>query len=190
MSTCQEVINTAYRELGIIGDGQRAPSAEQAVDGLEALQSWYIERANGGTFGRLTDLYKSEAYTAKEFERIRKDAAVTITIPTTITDDPNTDERTPHDMALIVVLYQSLAQYSLYEATVGAWSRLDLLTLAGTAPLSTRGLNGLACCLATSIAAQHGYDIHPRTVRKADAFMATLTARYASPRRVTEIEAF
>lgn len=185
MATCRDIITSAMRKLRQLPSGDSA-SADEADDGLTALQAMYLSWVGQGLFGRLTDVIKDAAYTAEEWERVRKDAAVTITIPDTITDDATGDERAPYDLALIEVIYPTdgTRQISLYDANLGVWVRLDSLTLDSDAPLSGRGEHGLACALATYWADEFGIElVGPATARSATNFRLQLSYKVGVQRR-------
>lgn len=183
MATCNDVIRRALQKARVLAEGED-PTAEQAADGLTALQSLLDGWVTGGMFGALTDVYKSAAYTAKEFERVRKDAAVTITIPDTIEDPQTGETRTPRDRACIQVVYPSAGtkQSYLYDAQVGDWVQIQSLALTDDTPLQGLGVDGLASVLALDVADEYGVDVTPSTAAKAARFVANLSGQFNSDR--------
>jgi hypothetical protein len=189
MATCRDIITRALRKIGEVSEGQPAANAYAATNALATLQAWYEDGFNGGMFGRFSEVIATEDYEAGEFERIRKDAAITVTIPDAITDDETGEERPPVDLCPIAVVEDGAdPQYSLYDAIAGAWVRLDGLTLDSDAPLSTRGADGLACVLAALIADEFGGKVGQITVSRATHFRMALVSRHAAARRVVEYE--
>lgn len=184
MATCRDIINSAMRKLRLIAPGEDA-TGDEAADGLIALQAMYLSWVGQGLFGRLTDVLTEENYEANEWERVRKDAAATVTLPATVSDPFTGDVRAPHDLALIEVLYptDSTRQVSLYDANLGDWIRLDSLTLGSGAPLAGRGEHGLACALATYWADEFGAEVGPTTGRSAVNFRLQLSYKVGSSRR-------
>jgi hypothetical protein len=189
MATCREIITAAARKVGDVSEGKPAPSAYTSAVMLDVLQGWYDQIVNTGLFGRLTDVYVSADYEAKEFERIRKDATATITYPTVITDDPCSDPRVPYDLALVVVA-GATPEHHLYDGQLGSWVRLDGLTLDTEAPLSRRSRDGLASALAVQVCEDAG--IAPGAVLsgKAQRFATMLSLGDGSPRRPAPAEFF
>lgn len=191
MATVRDVITAALRKPGVLGAGDTA-AAEDAADALPVLQSMYLEWVASGAFGRLTDVLKEADYTAKEQERVRKDAACTVSLPDTITDAGTGEARAPRDLSLVVVTYPAAGtvEHHLYDAFLGDWVRLDGLDLDATAPLSGRGLDGLVSCLARRVAEDHGRSVGPVTMRSAALFESALSSRFSSERRETEVDYF
>lgn len=96
MSTCKQIIQSAFRRSGVTGFNTPMNAAQAAV-GLERLQELYRNGMSTGLFGRLTDFrVASGNYTALEWQRITKvsDASV-ITIPTSY--DMNNNDGNPND---------------------------------------------------------------------------------------------
>lgn len=178
MATCNDIITRALRKLRVIGAGED-PTSDEAADGLTVLQSMYLGWVDNGVFGRLEPVITSVALTAEENQRIRKDAAVTVTIPTTIEDEDTGEDRAPRDLAIVDVVTASdgTRQVSVYDALKGSWVRLDGLALTDTAPLATRGEDGLACLLAVLLADEFGGNVGPITAKLGANFLAQLAAK-------------
>jgi hypothetical protein len=88
MTTVRDIITFGLKLARITSPGED-PTDDEAADGLFALQGMFDAWVNDGMFGRLTDVYKEEAYEAAEWERVVSTS--TVTRPTTITNDG--DER-------------------------------------------------------------------------------------------------
>lgn len=181
MATCLEIIEGALVELGArpLGD---AVGAEEAARGLALMQAMYREAVEKGVFGRVEEYLASDDYEAEEGQRVYS-AGHTITLPTTIEDADTGDDRRPLDLAMIQVVYASAdPQISIYDAHVGAWVRIDNLTLAGTAPFSGRNRHGLECALAGKLAASFQRPVPDSTNAYASGLASVLTNRFSAPR--------
>lgn len=148
MATCQEVVTAALRLSRVIGVGA-SPTSSESDRGMECLQSLYDGWVTGGMFGELEDVYLEESDTALEGKRYFVPTGYTLTDAASIYVDEDGAVRQPRDLAL----YESLTQagtraVKLYDRT--DWVAMTGLALASTAPLSNRGLMGLAAVLATS----------------------------------------
>lgn len=149
-STCRDVITLALR-IGKVTGISGALTAAEASLGLEALQSFYLDLAANGMFGRLADVQASSAFTASPGQRIRTTGGAAVTIPTTVARD-GCGASPPYDLSLIEVVDVDAGTRSLklYEAPLGGWTELCDLTLDSPAPLISRGAIGLAATFATS----------------------------------------
>lgn len=179
MTTVRQTITRAYRMLGVLGEGNRAPSADQAVDGLEALGSLYLQLISAGRFGPMTDVAVEEAYTAGENERIAdiSGLSVAITLPTTIADtDENGDAttRAPQDRSVVQIAGGSTYIYDIGNPGEAKWVSVDSLTLDSVTPLSARYATPIAALLACAIAAETGFDPPAMVLSMAEAGRATL----------------
>lgn len=180
--TCRNLIARAMRKLTVLGAGE-SPGASEATDALEVLQGLYDGWLTAGLFGAMTDVIKSADYTAKEFERVRKDAACTITIPTTIEDEYTGLDRPPRDLAVIQVLYPATdaRETHLYDATLGEWVRIEALTLDSVPPLYNRNRDGLASCLAEALADEYQTQVGALTIARAALFRSNLGLNLNNP---------
>ena len=161
MATCSEVVIRAYR-MGLVPLAA-TPTTEEQAFGLETLQSMFDTWVATGMFGRLTDVYKTAAYTAKEGERVHTSGSPTITIPSTYAFDGDAGtDRPPYDLSLIEVQDGATRNVWLYDRS--AWVDLVGLTTSDDCPLTDRGLNGLCACLALEMSGPHG-DPLPNSVR-------------------------
>lgn len=148
MATCQETVTAALRLARVIGVSA-SPTSSESDRGLECLQSLYDGWVTGGMFGELEDVYLDSSDTAEEGKRYFVPTGYTLTDTTSIYVDAEGNTRQPRDLSL----YESLTEagtrtVKLYDRT--AWVSMTGLTLASTAPLSNRGMMGLAAVLATS----------------------------------------
>lgn len=82
MTTCLNILKSAYRRSGIVAAGVNL-NATQVQIGMERLIELYDRGIQTGLFGRLTDYYLTSGnYTALEWQRIFKaSAGSTITLP-------------------------------------------------------------------------------------------------------------
>lgn len=147
MTTCRDTITQALRLTKVIASGDAA-SADEADDGMVALQSFYDQLVTGGMFGTLRDFYKTDEYEAKEGERITAPAGVTITFPETLSDNDNGGDRVPRDLACIETIIDGARTVKIWDRT--GWVDLLGLDLNDTAPLAERNAFGLAAALAVS----------------------------------------
>lgn len=201
MSTCRDIATAAYRKIGALGAG-RSMSAAQAEAAMSALQGLYEGWIAGGKFGALRDRLVCESHTARENERIviNTTDAITITIPDTLRRHWGDwgcswawgccDEwRPPLDLALIAVVDPSTSAGAIgvYDGLSASWVSLVRLALTDPAPLSNRGRDGLACCLAMRLADEYGQQVTPMTLRSAALFESALSR---SVRHVPEPQYF
>jgi hypothetical protein len=174
MTTCREVITFGLKLARVLSPGDEM-EADEATDGLFTLQGMFDAWATGGMFGRLTDVYKEEAYEAAEQERVTSTS--TVTRPTTITNDG--DERTPYDLSLIEQIESGTRKVYLYDRT--AWVRIDALTLDDDCPLAMRGKDGLAAAFAIRFVEMFGGDtITPSVAGMARHFIGQISHKHAS----------
>jgi hypothetical protein len=159
MPTVRQITTRALRFLGVVSEGQPAPSAYDSELAREALQSLYTQLIASGAFGDLTDVDIEDDYEAGENERVVNvsDGDVSVTMPALIeTTDPDTGattERLPYDRSVVIVARQGTY---MYDADEGDWLQVDALELTDTAPLSGRYGTGLAALLAVSLAPDYG----------------------------------
>lgn len=171
MTTNLDIIKRAMKKLHVLAAGTN-PSSAQAADGLEALQSLYVELIGQGSLGRLNDVIATSAYTAREYDRIQAAHGIVVTLPTTITPnmcspggdlpydygfrawDPTVagNTRPPRDRAPVVVVQDNVAVYSVFRASTNAWVTINGLTLTSTFPFSDTLEDGIAALLAERIA--------------------------------------
>jgi hypothetical protein len=202
MATCNDIIRLAMGRLRQLHAGEK-PTAQEAMDGLIALQSMFDAWKGAGLFGRMYDVITSGAYTANEQDRVINDGGYAITLPLIIQpsvipsvgngywSEPDrrcwgnmavSYPRPPRDLAMIEIVQNKVTMRSFYDAPTRSWVRLDSLVLTATAPLASRGATGLSCCLATQMADDYGADIKASTQQAALTFMWGLTSRYDSAR--------
>lgn len=166
----------ALHMTGVV-DREDDPTARELEDGMTVLQSLYAGWIAGGMFGRLEDVYKSGDYDALEGERVSVDDA-TITIPATIDDDGET--RAPRELTAVAVITST--GEVLYLFVAGQWRRLDTLAETDEAPLSNRGANGLAACVAVAYAEEFGAPLGPGTYAQCRNFKTALSFKFGSTR--------
>lgn len=171
MATCRDIVSRALRMSRVVDRGDD-PEAEELADGMIVLQSLYDQWLVSGMFGRLLDVYSAGDYEAGEGQRVFIDSG-TITLPSVIDD-----ERKPRDLVAIEAHDDSGRQVWIWDRT--AWVRIDNLTDSDEAPLSQRGVNGLAACVAVAYAEEFGAEITASTARQCGSFKAALAYRLGS----------
>lgn len=176
MATCLDVITRALRMIGVV-PREDEPSAAELRDGLTVMQSLYDGWLTGGMFGRLTDVYEPGDYEAGEGERVFITDG-TLTLPTEIDED-----RKPRDLVAIEGFDITGRKAYVWDRT--AWTRIDALTATDEAPLASRGVNGLAACVAVAYADEFGAPIGPGTLLQARNFKTALSYKFGSERAVS-----
>lgn len=176
MTTVREIITLGLQLARVIPLG-RDPKAKESEAGLTVLQGLYDGFFADGMFGRLTDVYATENYTAQEGERIIADN-VTITIPDTV--DPDGEVRTPRDLSAIVVITDVTELHYVFSG--GRWETCHALTLDSTAPLASRGKDGLAALLAMYFAEAFGTQLGPMWTRRGNVFRGSVAYKLGSTR--------
>ena len=92
MATIRKIINSAYRQLGIIGGEGQKPSNWEYADAISALQSAIRGLVNSGALGRMRDVVPIGSYCAGENERVFRvhdDPLQIITLPDLIGSHEN-----------------------------------------------------------------------------------------------------
>lgn len=186
MSTCLEVITDAFADLDVRGRGDTL-EPDEAARGLRSLQSLYAEAVGFGFFGRQTETTISDAYTAKENERIYDEGATasTVTLPATITECGDT--RPPRDLSIVTIAGDQ-PQIFLFSGWRGVWDTLTGLALSDYAPLSERSHDGLVALLSVRIASQNRKTLAQPTGELAMAFRSLIGRRADGPRITTQAE--
>lgn len=175
MATVRDIVTRALRMTGII-DREDEPSAAELRDGIIALQSLYDGWLVGGMFGRLEDKLEQGGYEAGEGQRIFIDSG-TVTLPTLVHD------RKPRDLVAIEAHDDEGRRAWIWDRT--AWVRIDNMEAGTEAPLSNRGVNGLAACLALVYADEFGGQVGPGTVLQSRTFKTGLSYKFGSERNPT-----
>lgn len=190
MPTCRDIITLAARRAKIIRPGAQL-KANEAEDGLSALQGLYELWVSNGLFGRLVDTIVEEDTTATPGQRIRVDGDYTIDLPWTTEDGGYTYP--PYDLALIEIIYtdpETVRELQLYEAGRAAWVELQAVGLSDEAPLASRSRMGLADALAVYWAESFGEQVPSNVARGAAAFQMGLSLKYGGDVARTEAEYF
>ena len=178
--TCRDIISDGLRLGRVVGIG-RTPRAAEAAEGLKVLQGMYDGMVANGMFGRLTDVYTAEAYTANEWERITADNA-TVTVPATIINDG--PERAPYDLACVSVVTDGTVTNVVYSG--GQWEVLTDLALDDRAPFATRDRAGLAALFALNYVEAFGGQLSPMWTRRALRFQGSLSYKLGSTQPISE----
>jgi hypothetical protein len=176
MATCREIISFGLRLARVYAPGED-PDAETMSDGLFTLQGMFDQWVAEGMFGRLTDVYKTEAYEAKEGERVVSTS--TVTTPSTIDDG---DTRAPYDLSLIEAIESGERTVYLYDRT--GWVEIQGLALDNDCPLSTRGKDGLAAAFALRFVDMFGGAITPALASFGRKFMGSIAAKQGTTQPV------
>ena len=180
-TTCRDIITLGLQLARIVPLG-REPKAKESTTGLVILQGMYDSMFADGQFSKLTDVYATANYTAKENERIIADNA-TITIPDTI------DDRTPRDLSAIVVITNLTELHYVFSG--GRWETAHALTLDSVAPLASRGSDGLAALFAMYFCEAFGNEpLGPMWTRRGHQFRGSLSYKLGSTRDVVAGESF
>lgn len=179
MATVRDVVTLMLRQARIVGVG-REPRSAEAERGLEAFQGLLDFWIGNGMFGRLTDVYKTDDYTATEGDRVIAPTAITVTFPTSIVDEGTGETRAPYDLSIVETVLNGTRVVKIYDRT--AWVDLLGLTLASDAPLASRGLPGLAACAAQSYVEMFGGSLGPLTQRLGLQFQGMISHKFGSTR--------
>lgn len=206
VETVRDIATKAARKLGILRAGGELKAAD-AQDMLASLTSFYQECVNVGTFGRVSDVPISAAYTGtagvNQHINVLTADTVTITLPKTVpyyywdTWMPcrdygwglnvplggDTGANVPPDKSVVRITSEfnaGRASY-VYDGTVQRWMRFDNLELEDEAPLSARGADGLAAVLAERVADEFGQEtLSPLTMRAANRYRVALVTHHGS----------
>jgi hypothetical protein len=177
MATCRDIVTRALRMTGVV-PREDDPTAPELRDGLTVLQTLYDSWLTGGMFGRLTDVYEPGSYEAGEGERVFLDTGGTLTLPTEIDSD-----RKPRDLVAIEGFVSGGTRVAyIWDRT--AWVQITDLAEADEAPLSNRGVNGLAACLAVAYADEFGPQVGPGVLMQCRSFKTALSYKFGSERDV------
>lgn len=185
MTTIRDVVTKALQQGRVIGVNA-TPTSSEAQAGLEAFQAMVDQWTADGMFGRLEDVYLEADDTAKEGRRYLLASGVTLTIPSLISGDGgdygeegNTSARQPFDLALIEsVTSAGVRTVKLRDRT--AWVDLLGLGLDDDAPLASRGMTGLAACVARTYCELFGRELGPNTQMLARKFEGSLARKFGS----------
>jgi hypothetical protein len=166
-------------QSGVVPSGED-PEAHELELGMVALQSLYDEWLSNGMFGKLTDRYETSDYTAEEGQRIIAPAGVTITLPETIYDYPDGEDRAPRDLSVIERVVAGVRETWLFDRT--GWVSLTDLEAGDEAPLASRGVYGLAAALGVSggFLSAFGGDPKPTTAMLASRFLTGLSLKWGT----------
>lgn len=162
MATVRTVIKNAYRKAGITALGQSLTAAQSGV-GLELLEETYNDLVVKGTLGRVTDVYKTSDYEAKEFERVTASVdTLAITFPATVEDVYTGEVRAPKDGAYITVVGAGrTVDTRIFSAATASWEAIRGLLLTGQAPLTEAYQSDIEALLAAKLADERGIPLGP-----------------------------
>lgn len=175
-ATCRDIVSRALRMTGIIGRSEDA-EADELADGMLVLQSMYDQWLIGGMFGTLKDTYYDGDYDVEVGQRAYISDGVA-----TLPDITDTDCRW-HDLAAIEVFDTEGRKVWLWDRN--AWVRLDGLEPGSDAPLSDRGVNGLAACLAILYAEEFGAQPGAGVLTQSRTFKWNLSLKLGSTQDTT-----
>lgn len=171
MVTCRDIVARSMKMTGVLGKGEM-PEAEELDDGMMVLQSMYDAWLADGMFGRLLDCYSDGDYDAKAGQRVYVNGG-TATLP----DFTDADCRW-RDLAAIEIFDTNGRRAYIWDRD--EWIRIDNLLPGDDAPLSERGANGLAACLAMYYSEDFGTQVGAGAARQASAFKFALSTRYGT----------
>lgn len=178
MASARTIIKNAYRKAGITALGA-ALNAAQANVGLELLEETIADLVHKGTLGRVTDVYMTADYEAKEFERVAASVdTLAITFPATVQDDLTRETRAPLDGAYITVVGPGRTEDTrVYSALQATWEPIAGYTLTSSVALSGAYQSDLEALLAAKLADERGIPLGPILT------VEVRTARYHLARR-------
>lgn len=190
MTTVRDVVTLALKQGRVIGVNAQ-PTAPEAEAGLQAFQGMFDAWVTGGMFGTLQDVYLETDDAAEEGRRYLLAAGVTLTLPSIVAgqggdygEEGNSSSRQPYDLSLVESVTEAgVRSVSLWDRT--EWVSLLDLDLADDAPLASRGLTGLAACVAKTYCEKFGRDLGPNTAMLARKFEGSLSAKFGSTRAKT-----
>lgn len=205
MATNLDIIKRALRKINVLGGGKQ-PSADQAADCMQSLQSVVVEMIGAGSLGRLNDVLATSDYTAREWDRIQASHGVTVTLPltvTTVSEDPlvwptqgytlgagcdygfgfSDTPRPPYDRAPVVVVQDGAVKNYVFNAQLNAWVHIDGLTQQGDFPFASYLEDGFAALLAERVADEYGQAVGSNTARAANHCRVMISHRPDSAER-------
>ncbi len=139
------------------------------------LQDLYSSWVANGIFGPLTQVYKTEDYTAKEGERVTTTGSPTITVPDVYTDNDVLDTpRTPYDLSVVQVADTVADTVNTYIYDRTQWVDIEGLVKTDNAPLEGFGVGGLGACLAFELGEFFGSSASPGLIRARNRFIGAL----------------
>lgn len=163
MSTNLDIIKRAMRKLHVLGQG-RDPSSAQAAQGMELLQSLFVELIGMGGLGRLADVVVPDgetAYTAFGWSRVKYPVGCTVTLPSYTGDTYPTSGSSSgfdsatfycqsfHDLAPVVTISSTgVPLYYVFNAYGAGWTQVNDLALTDDFPLAEHYKNGFSAMLA------------------------------------------
>lgn len=173
MATCRDIVTRALVMVGVVARGD-TPEAEELNDGMTILQSIYDQWLIGGMFGRLNDKFDEGDTDVAAGQRVYVSDGIA-----TLPDFTDTGCRW-RDLAAIEVFDTNGRRVYLWDRT--DWVRIDALEPTDRAPLSDRGANGLAACVALLYAEEFGAQVGPGAARQAGTFKYALSVKSGSTR--------
>lgn len=159
MTTCRDVIQSAYRRSGIMAMGVNMNEAQAQV-GLELLTGMYQNLLVGGMFGRAKDvIYDSLTdHVACEGTRIYNKQGAVITLPVLVEDRCEGGQRQPRDGAFVTIVnpVDGTTEQYIYDRSLAKWVGLHSLALMTEAPLCGRFEDHIKNLLAVRLLAESG----------------------------------
>jgi hypothetical protein len=168
MASVRDAVTRALQRAKVVALGKDPKSAEATL-ALETFQSMLDGWVEDGMFGSLCSVYETANYTAKENERVIAPSAITVTKPTTISNEGN---RAPWELACIVTILNGTQTNYVY--TKGAWLSLTGLTLDSALPFENYGRSGLEALLATKLVETFGGQPSPFLVNEGRKFQGRI----------------
>lgn len=191
MTTCRQIIKSAYRRSGI-NAVMKEPDAGQYELGMELLKDLFISGIDKGTFGRLDTILHDEAtaYVAeKGFLKVRDSLGAGVTLPTTVRAYDGT-LRAPFDGSPIVHIDQDtpLTTHYMYNPSTAEWVSIDALVISSECPFTPARDDDLKSWLALLLAQEIGLPADPVLVRRAAAGRLHFLTRFGSEDRAPNTE--
>lgn len=208
--TVRDTATLALKKIGVLRAGGQ-PSAADAEDARVSLQSLYAEWITQGAFGRVGNVVVARAGDVTPYPNqhvsITTNDVVNVIPPATVAADywwtwmPGRDYgwgknvplgadssvTTPRDKSVVMVTWQTGAPDEaqrltyVYDGTIQRWMRTDTLALTDEAPLSARGFDGLASCLAMRLLDLFGDQLASQvTMRSASSYKLALVTNHGN----------
>lgn len=201
----RDVCTLALRKLGVLRAGGTPTSADAETARL-SLESWYAEAITQGTFGRVYNVVVATPQTVTPYPNMHVSATtddVIVDLPQTVPADywwtyqpcrdygwgkfvplgGDPEVIVPRDKAIVQVTSSTnnTRLTYIFDRTNQRWMRTDTIALEDEAPLSARGIDGLASLLAMRMTEYFGPELlSPITQQSANRYKVALVTNYGN----------